>query len=187
MLKRIRAYFSTKQKKEAIAKLIEIKSRFYNANPEYSRNLNELYNVLRNTQVAVPDDISVLRTVDIRTMFKTSYTACELVLDVVDKGVNVSSLMYQGDYLIKITPYLDWQVNVYSVGELLKLYQNFIHLFYLHRANKDELLSLDETKIYNRLTFEQVDFLKSGTAIKLRDEIIDFYVLLLQIELGMRT
>lgn len=184
MLKKIKAYFSTKKKKEAITKLVEIKAGFYKGTVNYTTNLNELYNVLYSTEVVIPDDVVLLRGVSITSMFKTSLEACEFVLDVVDKGVHITQLLYQNDNTETPHLYLDWRVNDYTLIELITLYRNFVYLFYLHYANKDGILSLTESKIYNRLTFSQVDFLKSTNATRLRDEAIDFYVLLLQLEIG---
>lgn len=184
MLKKIKAYFSTKQKKEAITKLVGIKAGFYKGTVSHTTNLNELYNVLYSVDIAVIDDIGLLREVTIDSMFKTSLEACEFVLEVVDKGNNLINLLYQNEYNINAIPYLDWRTNDYTLKELVGLYRNFIYLFYLHYANKDGKLSFNESKLYNRLTFNQIDFLKSTNALRLRDEAIDFYVRLLQIEIG---
>lgn len=184
MLKKIRAYFSTKRKKETIAKLIEIKAGFYKANAQYTNNLNELYNVLYNTELTITDDLVLLRGVTIESMFTSSKEACEFVLDVVDKGDTYPHNAYLNKYIPIKQNYLDWRVNDFTLVELAKLYKLFIKLFYFHRANKDNLLSLDEVNIYNRLTFNQLDFFKSIHASRLRDEAINFYILLLQLELG---
>lgn len=184
MLNKIRAYFLTKRKKETIAKLVEIKANFYKANVEYSRNLNELYNVLCNTQISVIDDISRLREVDVNTMFETSYNACEFVLDIVDEGVNVPDFLFRNEYVDSTYRYLDWRVNNFSMEELAKLYLRYIYLLRLYRKNKEGTLSLDEVRDYNKLSTNQLEFLKGSLSVRLRDEAIRFYILMLEIELG---
>lgn len=184
MLKRIKVYFLTKKKKDTLKRLTEIKSDFYKADVNHVESLNELYNVLINVVLTVPSDIKQLRGVTINSIFKTSYDACETVLNVLDHGNNVPEILFRKEYLPTETLYLDWRVNDFTIIELNKLYILFIHLFYLHFANKDNLLSLDESKQYNKLSFNQLDFLKSTTARRLRDEVIEFTIFLLQLELG---